>query len=108
MGVPVNTVRLSGGGAKSAFWRQLFADVLSKRVVALASQEGLAHGAGILALAGTGVYSSVPEACRAVIREVDTIMPRPHKSQLYRRGHEVYRAPYPRLRHIYGFIENLR
>jgi xylulokinase len=108
MGVPVNSVRLSGGGAKSAFWRQLFADVLSKRVVSLASQEGSAYGAAVLALVGTGAYSSVPEACRAVVREVETVMPRPHESQIYRRGHEVYRALYPSLRPIYGLIEGLR
>jgi xylulokinase len=108
MGVPVNSVRLSGGGAKSAFWRQLFADVLSKRVVSLASQEGSAYGAAVLALVGTGAYCSVPEACRAVVREVETVMPRPHESQIYRRGHEVYRALYPSLRPIYGLIEGLR
>jgi xylulokinase len=108
LGGSVGTVRLSGGGAKSAFWRQLFADVFGKRVVTLASQEGSAYGAAILAQVGTGVFSTVPEACKAVIREADSVTPRPHESQVYRRGHEVYRALYPSLRPIYGLIENLR
>ncbi len=108
MGAPVESVRLSGGGAKSAFWRQVFADVFGKKVVTLASQEGSAYGAALLAMAGAGPYSSVPEVCRAVIREVDSVMPRPHESQIYRRGHEVYRALYPSLKPIYGLIESLR
>ncbi len=104
MGVPVGSVRLSGGGARSVFWRQLFADVFGKRVVTLASQEGSAYGAALLALVGTGVYSSVPEVCRAVIREVDMVTPRPHEAQLYRRGHEVYRSLYPSLKPLYGLL----
>ena len=108
LGATFSSVRLSGGGARSPFWRQLFADVFGRRVTTLASQEGSAYGAAILAQTGTGEFASVPEACRAVIREVDAIMPRPFESQLYRRGHEVYRALYPSLRPIYGLIENLR
>ncbi|MEN6537623.1 MAG: xylulokinase [Bryobacteraceae bacterium] len=108
MGVPVESARASGGGARSPFWRQLLADIFCKRVVTLASQEGSAYGAAILAMVGSGTYTTVPEACRAVIREVDSVLPRPHESQKYRRGHEVYRALYPTLRPIYGLIENLK
>jgi xylulokinase len=105
MGVPVESVRASGGGGRSAFWRQLLADIFGKRVVTLESQEGSAYGAAILSLVGTGVYGSVPEACRATIREVGTQLPRPHESQIYKRGHEVYRALYPALKPIYRLIE---
>jgi xylulokinase len=108
MDVAVASVRVSGGGARSLFWRQLLADVFGKQVTTLATQEGSAYGAALLAMVATGTYSSVPEACRATIREVDSLMPRPHESQLYLRGHEVYRALYPALRPIYGLIENLR
>jgi len=105
LGVPVRSIRLSGGGARSPFWRQLFADIFATRVAGLACQEGSAYGAAILAQVGTGVYSSVPEACRAVIRETGVLMPRPHEAQLYRRGHEVYKALYPALRPVYRLIQ---
>jgi xylulokinase len=108
LGVPVDSVRLSGGGARSAFWRQLFADVFAKRIVTLTSQEGSAYGAAILAQVGTGAYASVPEACKSMIREAESVMPRAQESSLYRRGHDVYRALYPTLRPIYGLIENLK
>jgi len=107
MGVPVNGVRLSGGGARSAFWSQLFADVFATRVATLACQEGSAYGAAILAQVGTGQFASVPEACRAIIREERTLLPRPHEAQIYRRAHEVYRALYPALRPVYRLIDAL-
>src|SRR5207248_8662800 len=69
LGVTVNSVRASGGGARSCFWRRLLAGILNKRVVTLESQEGSAYGAALLALAGTGECGSVPGVCRGAIRE---------------------------------------
>ncbi|MCZ2078211.1 MAG: xylulokinase [Bryobacteraceae bacterium] len=107
MGLPVDSVRSSGGGARSPIWRQILADTFGKKVTTLETQEGSAYGAAILAAVGAGAYTSVPEACGAVIREVDSIAPRPHESQLYQRSHEVYRSLYPTLRPIYSLIRNL-
>ena len=61
LGVAVESVRASGGGAKSPFWRQLLASILDRRVVTLETQEGSAYGAALLALAGSGEYGSVSE-----------------------------------------------
>ena len=102
MGVEVESIRVSGGGARSAFWRQMLADVFGKRVVTLETQEGSAYGAALLALVGTGVYSSVPEVCKNVIREVDSISPQPDAAQVYAAGHAVYQSLYPALQAFYG------
>ncbi len=53
LGAHPSVVRLSGGGAKSLFWHQLFADILDRRVATLATQEGSAFGAALLALAAS-------------------------------------------------------
>ena len=102
MGVQVDSVRVSGGGARSAFWRQMLANVFAKRVATLETQEGSAYGAALLALVGTGVYASVPEVCKAVIREVDSISPQPEAARVYAAGHPVYRSLYPALQAFYG------
>ncbi len=106
MGVPVRSVRLSGGGAQSAFWRQLLADVFAKPVSMLETQEGSAYGAALLALVGSGAYDNVQSACKAAIKETERLEPRSHESQLYARGHEVYRVLYPALKPIYRLIQN--
>jgi xylulokinase len=101
MGVAIHSVRVSGGGARSAFWRQMLADVFDKPVVSLETQEGSAYGAALLALVGTGVYSSVPEVCQVAIREVDSIAPRPQESKSYAASHRVYQSLYPALQGFY-------
>ncbi len=101
LGVDPATVRLSGGGAKSPFWRQLLANVFATRVSTLASQEGSAYGAALLAAVGTGAYASVQEACAATIREADSLVPQSAESAVYQRGYEVYRSLYPSLKPLY-------
>jgi xylulokinase len=107
LGVPVNSVRASGGGAKSGFWRQLLADILGKRIVTLATQEGSAYGAALLALVATGEFASVPEVCRAAIQEVNSVEPEPKAAEFYRRGHGIYQSLYPALRPLYGSMGGL-
>ena len=106
LGVAVNSVRASGGGARSAFWRGLLAGILNKRVVTLETQEGSAYGAALLALVGTGAYGSVPEVCRAAIRETDSVGPG-DEAEFYGRAHAIYQALYPALRPIYRQIDGL-
>ncbi|MDQ2899969.1 MAG: xylulokinase [Acidobacteriota bacterium] len=102
LSVRVDSVRASGGGARSAFWRRLLTDILGKRVATLATQEGSAYGAALLAMVGTGAYGSVPEVCRAVIREVDSVDPDMADAAVYRKGHATYRALYPALQPLYS------
>ncbi len=98
MGVEVKSVRVSGGGARSAFWRQMLADIFGKPVAVPATQEGSAYGAALLALVGTGEYTSVPEVCRAAVRIVETVEPRTEAVKIYAEGHRKYQALYPALR----------
>jgi xylulokinase len=104
MGVPVSAVRISGGGARSPFWRQILADILNKSVVTLDTQEGSAYGAALLGMVGTGVFASVEEACRATIREVERTEPRPDEARRYGEAHKTYQAIYPALKPIYAMI----
>jgi xylulokinase len=101
MGVSVESVRVSGGGARSPFWRQLLADVFGKRVVVLESQEGSAYGAALLALAGTGGYASVREITQVAIREIESMQPQAQRAEGYASGHRSYQCLYPALRTFY-------
>src|SRR5579872_5314768 len=95
LGVPIRSIRVSGGGARSPFWRRLLANIFDKPVVTLETQEGSAYCAALLAMVGTGGYASVPEVCRSVIRETGSIAPRAAEVEFYQNGHGVYRAIYP-------------
>jgi xylulokinase len=107
LGCPLSSVRVSGGGARSAFWRQLLADILGHQVVTLETQEGSAYGAALLALAGTGEYGSVPEVCRKAIRETESVSPRPAEAAYYEKAHAIYQALYPALKPLFARIAAL-
>jgi xylulokinase len=98
LGVDVQKVRASGGGARSEFWRQILADVFARRVVTLASQEGSAYGAGLLGMVGTGGFGSVAEACKQCVVETTVVDPRPRETLTYASRHQVYRTLYPTLK----------
>jgi len=75
MGIPISQVRASGGGSRSAFWRQLQADVYRQPIVLTNATEGPAYGVALLAGVGTGVWKTVEEACRHCIKQTEKVSP---------------------------------
>ena len=104
LGAPVAAVRVSGGGARSAFWRQTLANVFGKPVVALETEQGSAYGAALLALVATGEFSSVAEVCGTAVREAETIDPEAGQVQAYAERHAIYQSLYPALRPFYRIL----
>ena len=56
LGIAVREVRLSGGGARSPFWRSICADMFEADVSLLASDASGALGVALLAAVGAGVF----------------------------------------------------
>ena len=100
IGVPVSQIRLGGGGARSATWRQIQADVYGQEVQILAAEEGAAYGAAILAGVGAGVWQSVDQASDAIVRVVARIAPDPADQATMQKAYSTYRKIYPALHSI--------
>ena len=98
MKIPVTSIRLGGGGARSPLWRQIQADVYDHEVEIVAAEEGAAYGAAILAGVGAGGWKSVDEACDCVVRVASRVAPNPADSKTMQRGYGMYRKLYPALR----------
>jgi xylulokinase len=94
MGVPVNRIRLGGGGARSPLWRQIQADVYGQEVEIVEAEEGAAYGAAILAGVGAGCWPSVDEACNNIIRVAQVIKPQPATADWMAARYEAYRRMY--------------
>lgn len=103
IGVPVREVRASGGGARSEFWRQMMADVTGYDHVTINVDEGPAFGVALLAGVGTGVWSTVEEACASTIQVERQTAPDKGNRETYDRYYAVYRSLYPAMRE--GFRE---
>ncbi|MBV9761493.1 MAG: xylulokinase [Acidobacteriaceae bacterium] len=104
LGARPNQVRLSGGGAKSAFWHQLFADIFNQPVVTLETQEGSAYGAALLALVGTGEYETAAELCGQALQVVNEKAPQPERSSFYDARYRIYQSLYPALKPAFQAI----
>ncbi len=98
LGVPLEQVRASGGGARSPLWRQIQADVFGAELVLVNVTEGAAYGAALLAGAGAGTYASVEEAVAATVRVTDRTEPIADNVQQYEKLYPIYRSLYPALK----------
>jgi len=101
LNVPCETIRLGGGGARSALWRQIQADVYGHEVETVAAQEGAAYGVALLAGVAAGAWPSVDAACDQVIRITDRVQPDPTAVEVFHRQYRKYVALYPALRSIF-------
>ncbi len=100
MKIPVTSIRLGGGGARSPLWRQIQADVYAHEVEIVAAEEGAAYGAAILAGTGAGAWSSVDEACDNVVRVASRIPLSQTNSKTMQQNYRTYRKIYPALHQV--------
>jgi xylulokinase len=96
LGIDLSDVRISGGGAESALWRQILADVLGVELKGSAAREGAAYGAALLAATGAGAFSSVQEASGSQVQTTGKTTPSPAAAD-YEKAYEHFRALYPAL-----------
>ncbi len=95
LGMSPSQLLLTGGGAKSAFLRQLQAEVFGLPVSTVNREEGPAYGAALLAAVGAGAYPDVATAASATL--VRSSLERPSAD-----AHARYDGPYRRYRDSVG------
>jgi xylulokinase len=103
-GLPdIGEVRISGGGARSPFWRQILADIFQVDLTQVNTTEGAAYGAALLTAVGAGTFSDVEEACRNTIQITGRTDPGPDNAR-YETIYPLYRGLYPSLRPTFNAI----
>jgi xylulokinase len=98
--VPVETVRLGGGGAKSPLWRQIQADVYGRSVEMVEAADGAAYGAAILAGDGAKAWPTADDACKAVVRVAGHVDRSLRDSIVLDKAYAMYRRIYPAMKSI--------
>lgn len=102
--IEIRRTKICGGGAKSPLWCKIMANVLNLQVDLLEVEEGPALGGAMLAAVGCGVYHTVEEAARAIVRVCDTISPEPQLVEAYEKHYATFRQVYPALKGIFPEI----
>lgn len=107
MKIDVSDMAVCGGGAKSAFWRKMLADVFNFPVKTMQAEEGPALGAAILAGCAAGVYRSVQEGCDAIVKPKAKIEPSYENHSLYEKFYGIYKKLYPALSDSFQALGNI-
>ncbi|RMF40613.1 MAG: xylulokinase [Planctomycetota bacterium] len=105
--VPVREMRLSGGGAKSALWRQIMADVMNQAACTINAEQGPAFGVALLAAVGAGRFKNIEEACRATIEVVRKMPPKRAAARSYDKMFPIYQSLYGQLKPAFDAIAQL-
>ena len=106
MGISIGNARASGGGAKSEVWRGIQADVFGLPLSTIAIDEGPALGAALLAGVGVGLYSSVEEACDAVVKTQPAARVNEENAAIYDRLYASYGELYPALKNTFARLSS--
>jgi len=93
-GIPINELKVSGGGAKSPFWLQLKADITQKVCKVPGTSEASLLGAAMLAATGVGIYKNLEEAVSVVCKDVATYEPNTSLAKEYDNRYQVYKDLY--------------
>lgn len=103
LGISPDRTKICGGGAKSALWRKIVANVLNLKVDRIESEEGPGYGAAILAAVGCGVYPSVEEGAKKLVKVTDTEIPDCELTEKYEERYRKFVKLYPALKSFYSF-----
>ena len=91
----------SGGGAFSALWRQMQADIFNLPVYTMsAASEGGAYGAVLVAGVGAGLWKNLNEAVQVIKPETEC-HPIPENQAGYKKSYALYNKIYPAMKSVY-------
>lgn len=94
LGRPFDTIRLSGGGARSVFWSQMQADIYGRPVERLKVSECAVLGAAILGGVAAGGLTSIDDAIDAMVHTHGFIEPNMDNHKIYSEFYEVYKKTF--------------
>lgn len=98
-GVHFKRLHATGGGARSAEWMQMKADMLNLPIVALKTADAGTVGSAMLTGMAIGAFRDLRDAADHMVESVHTYEPRPEMHEkymeIYRRYEKVYQAVRP-------------
>ncbi|MBC7237144.1 MAG: hypothetical protein H5T69_14985 [Chloroflexi bacterium] len=99
-GVTLDLLHAVGGGARSAVWLQLKADICNKPLRIPAVTEAACLGAALLAGVGASVYEDLQQAVAETVHYRGSVEPCGESVAAYAERYAIYRDIYPTLRSL--------
>ncbi|MFQ5793999.1 MAG: xylulokinase [Candidatus Bipolaricaulia bacterium] len=101
MDLPIEEIRLAGGGAKSRRWSQIQADIYGMRVYKAPVKDQSAYGAALLAGLGVGFYPELDRLPQRLFEAEKRIDPIERNVQAYNQLHKRYKSLYRALEDLF-------
>jgi xylulokinase len=110
LGRPFESLRLTGGGAKSDLWAQIQSDIYGRPIQTLRISECTTFGAAILGAVATGAFRTIEEAVEALVHTRSSVEPNRKNHELYDELFAIFTETYSVLREhrIYEKISRLQ
>jgi xylulokinase len=102
LGASFEEIRAVGGGARSALWRQIQADVYGAPVTILGPAGGPSYGAALMAAVGVGILPSLLEAADDWLHVQEVAEPDPRTVAIYDETYGAHRQLYPALKNRFS------
>ena len=102
LGITINSSRICGGGAKSALWKRIIANVLNCELELPVSEQGPGMGGAMLSMVACGEYESVRDCCEALCAVSDTVMPEPELAAKYEARYRQFQKIYPACKDLFA------
>lgn len=106
LGINIQRSKICGGGAKSALWKRIFANVLNMSIDTVETEEGPSYGGAILAAVACGQWKDVKSAVRELVAVKETIEPEPKIAALYNERYEQFKQIYPAVKELFPKINS--
>ncbi|KID42332.1 xylulokinase [Fructilactobacillus fructivorans] len=108
IGATIDHVTSIGGGAKSAVWTQIQADIFDKPVTTLKNEQGPGIGAAMIAAVGLGWFTGFPACADQFIKFGKTYEPIQANADKYAKLFKIYQQIYPQTKKISHELRNFR
>ena len=102
LGIEIKSSKICGGGAKSALWKKIMANVLNIQLQCVASEQGPGLGGAMLAMVACGAYATVADACNALVSVASTVEPEDELVARYEKRYQQFRKIYPACKDLFA------
>ena len=106
LGISITSSKICGGGAKSALWKRILANVLNIPLESPESEQGPGMGGAMLAMVACGAYDSVAEVASRFVKVASVVEPEPVLVAKYEKRYQQFRKIYPACKSLFAALKD--
>ena len=105
LGIRISASKICGGGAKSALWKKILANVLNMKLESPVSEQGPGMGGAMLAMVACGAYPSVQTVCDRFVKIASVVEPEPQLVAKYEARYRQFQKIYPACKDLFAQLQ---